>query len=110
MTNSTQIAIAVAERMQQKTGAFNPQILLIILGLIGDAVQLWQSCHVTHSPQEAARKHHIFLRERLRRFAYRRLYVAKQPVELDKDIAAAAVDQIAVMSDDDIKKIIAEVK
>lgn len=107
MEKTLKVAEAIAKRMD--ANRFDPAMILVIIGLIADAIKMWRSCQET-SPSTIAKNHGIVFRMRMRRAAKERLHEQNLSATLAPDIAAAALEQLATMTDDEVREIAKEVR
>lgn len=107
MEKTLKVAEATAKRMG--ASKFDPAMILVIIGLIADAIKMWRSCQET-SPSAIAKNHGLVFRMRMRRAARTRLHEQNFSDKLAPDVAAAALEQLATMNDDEVREIAKEVK
>jgi predicted NBD/HSP70 family sugar kinase len=107
----TDRAAAVAGRMCQSKGTqFDPSLILVVIGVIVDAVKLWRQCHQTTHVAEAARRAGPLFRRRVWSSAHAHLQAAVKPVDLAQAMTDEVIAEMGRMSDGDVRQVVREIE
>jgi hypothetical protein len=111
VTKLSERAAAVAARVGDEDGTtkFSIALVVTIIGVIINAVKLWQSCKTAAGTPRSAARRPLF-RVRTQRSARRELQAQGLDVGLADRVAAESLAEIESMTDDDVAAVVAEVE
>lgn len=113
MQTLTDRAAGVAARIEnkQKTVGFGITLIITIIGVIINAIRLWQDCKKIHpDPQAAARRAGLWFRHKVKKSAQAELRAQGLDEGLADEVRDECLAEIAGMSNAEVMMVVQEVE